>query len=251
MNTVNAPIGARRKVKTNPLYQYDYGQILILKGITLPMSYEVLFGQSGTELKPVLGDENGVSIPDEFLQNGDDIKAYVFLHTGADDGETEYEITIPVNPRPKATNEPIDPVDQSLITQAIAVLNLAVDKTTEHMQTTKGYRDETEVFRNEASVSAYNSSVSEENAQSYKNQASNYAQQAESSESTAKFYKESAEASATDAYESAERAEQSANTAGYMEFEIIDGALYYTRTDAVDVDFVLDDGYLYMEVIDG
>lgn len=69
MNTVNAPIGARRKAKTtSPLYQYDYGQVLIIKGVTLPSSYEVLFGQSGTELKPVLGDESGVSIPDEFLQ---------------------------------------------------------------------------------------------------------------------------------------------------------------------------------------
>lgn len=250
MNTINAPIGARRKVKTNPLYQYDYGQKLVLKGVDLPMAYEVLFGQDGTELKPVIGDENGVNIPDEFLLNGENVKAYVFLHTGEDDGETEYEITIPINPRPKATDEPIEPVDQNIIEQAIAVLNIAVDKTTEYMQTTKGYRDETETLKNDASTSEYNAGVSEENSRTYKNDALNYAQRAETAESNAQFYKTSAEASARDAYESAERAEQVANTAGYLDMEINDkGHLIYTRTEAVNVDFKLADGHLIMEGI--
>lgn len=250
MNTINAPIGARRKVKTNPLYQYDYGQKLVLKGVSLPTAYEVLFGQDGTELKPVLGNENGVSIPDEYLLNGEDIKAYVFLHTGEDDGETEYEVTIPVNPRPKATNEPIEPVEQNIIEQAIAVLNITVDKTTEYMQTTKGYRDETETLKNDASTSEYNARVSEENARSYKNVALDYARRAETAESNAQFYKTSAEASAEDAYQSAERAEQVANTAGYLDMEINDrGHLIYTRTEAVNVDFKLADGHLIMEGI--
>lgn len=250
MNTINAPIGARRKVKTNPLYQYDYGQKLVLKGVDLPMAYEVLFGQDGTELKPVIGDENGVNIPDEFLLNGENVKAYVFLHTGEDDGETEYEITIPVNPRPKATDEPIEPVDQNIIEQAIAVLNIAVDKTTEYMQTTKGYRDETEILKNKAGASEYNAGVSEENARTYKNEALNYAQRAETAESNTQFYKTSAEASARDAYESAERAEQVANTAGYLDMKINDkGHLIYTRTEAVNVDFKLADGHLLMEGI--
>lgn len=51
------------------------------------------------------------------------------------------------------------------------------------------------------------------------------------------------------AAQSADRAEQAANTAGYLDMEIVDGDLIYTRTDAVDVDFALVDGNLVMEVI--
>ena len=58
-----------------------------------------------------------------------------------------------------------------------------------------------------------------------------------------------ADASAQSAAESAERAEQAASTAGYLDVEIVDGRLIYTRTDAVDVDFALDNGRLIMEVI--
>lgn len=51
------------------------------------------------------------------------------------------------------------------------------------------------------------------------------------------------------AAQSADRAEQAANTAGYLDMEIVDGDLIYTRTDAVDVDFALVDGDLVMEAI--
>jgi len=57
------------------------------------------------------------------------------------------------------------------------------------------------------------------------------------------------EALADAAEQSAERAEQAANTAGYIDVEIVDGDLIYKRTDAVDVDFELIDGDLVMEVI--
>lgn len=59
----------------------------------------------------------------------------------------------------------------------------------------------------------------------------------------------SARQSAANAEDAAERAEQAANTAGYLDVEIVDGHLIYTRTDAVDVDFVLENGYLIMEAI--
>lgn len=56
--------------------------------------------------------------------------------------------------------------------------------------------------------------------------------------------------SAESAYADAERAEQAAATAGFIDMEINDaGHLIYTRTDAVDIDFVLSDGHLLMEAI--
>lgn len=182
MNTTSAPIGARRVVTTNPLWQYDYGQKLVIKGVDLPTSYEVLFGTTG-DLTPVLGDANGVDIPDALLQEGNDIKAYLFLHTGEDDGEVEYVINIPVKQRPKTSEEPLTPVEQNIIEQAIAVLNLAMDKTTEYMQTTKGYRDEAEGFKDQASTSEYNASVSEDNAHASEVNALTYARRAETAES--------------------------------------------------------------------
>ena len=111
MNTVHATLREKKYAETNPLWQYDYGQKLILEGVSLPDAYEVLIGTAAGELKKVIGDENGVAIPDEFLEVGRDIKAYVFLHTGPDDGETEYEITIPVRRRNIATTEPVEPAE--------------------------------------------------------------------------------------------------------------------------------------------
>ena len=58
-----------------------------------------------------------------------------------------------------------------------------------------------------------------------------------------------ADASAQSASADADRAEQAASTAGYLDVEIVDGRLIYTRTDAVDVDFALNNGRLIMEAI--
>lgn len=58
-----------------------------------------------------------------------------------------------------------------------------------------------------------------------------------------------ADASAQLASADADRAEQAASTAGYLDVEIVDGRLIYTRTDAVDVDFALNNGRLIMEAI--
>ena len=58
-----------------------------------------------------------------------------------------------------------------------------------------------------------------------------------------------ADASAQSASADADRAEQAASTAGYLDVKIVDGRLIYTRTDAVDVDFTLNNGRLIMEAI--
>lgn len=58
-----------------------------------------------------------------------------------------------------------------------------------------------------------------------------------------------ASASAQSASADAERAEQAANNAGYLDVKIVGGRLIYTRTDAVDVDFALNNGRLIMEAI--
>lgn len=131
-NITKAVFNNTRSIVTPFLWQYDYGQILQIEGIELPASYEVHFSnqeEAGTA-KTSIGSSEGVVIPDEYLQTGKPIWAYIYLHEGEDDGETEYKVQIPVKARPQATNEEPTPVQQDVITQAIAALNAAVEQTT-------------------------------------------------------------------------------------------------------------------------
>lgn len=129
-NVTLAVFGAGRSTATKSLYQYDYGQVLQITGLTLPDVYEVHFGNDseGGTTKTSLGGPDGVVIPDEYLTSGADIWAFVYLHTGEDDGETEYVVHIPVRKRPEPSDVEPTPEQQDVITQTIAALNVAVDK---------------------------------------------------------------------------------------------------------------------------
>lgn len=119
-----------RQAKTAPLYQYDYGQMLKFIGVSLPDTYEVHFSNSddmGTAYT-VLGNANGVMIPDSLLVTGNPIHAWIFLHDTDADGETEYKVDIPVIRRPKVTDAEPTPVQQDIITQTIAALNAGVER---------------------------------------------------------------------------------------------------------------------------
>ena len=116
---------------TRILYRYDYGMILTFPGLDLPTAYEVHFSNYddvGTTITQI-GNEDGVSIPDEFLQTGLPVYCWVYLHTGEDDGETVYKVTINVQDRPQPSNGTPTPVQQDAITEAIAALDSAVEQT--------------------------------------------------------------------------------------------------------------------------
>lgn len=109
------------------LYQFDYGQKLLFEGVTLPNAYEVHFSnQQYGSSKTVIGDQTGVIIPDEYLLTGENIYVWVYLHDGNDDGETEYQGMILVSRRAKPTEVTPTPVQQDVITTAIAALNSGV-----------------------------------------------------------------------------------------------------------------------------
>ena len=111
------------------LFQYDYGQKLIFTGVDLPSAYEVHFSNKEQgKAKTVIGDQTGVSIPDEYLVSGDPVYVWVFLHEANEDGETEYHGVIDVNKRAEPTNDEPTPEQQDEITQVIAALNAAVDE---------------------------------------------------------------------------------------------------------------------------
>lgn len=172
---------------TSPIIKEDYGLVLKIEGVELPSTYQVDFSNSENSGSSVtmIGNADGVLIPRQFIDTGKDVFAFLY-HVGADYGRTVYKFRIPNKLRPDRTDETPTPTQQSVIDQAIAALNTAVEST------------------------------------------------AADAEQTA---------------EDAARAEQAASTAGYLDVEIVDGRLIYTRTDAVDVDFALNNGRLIMEVL--
>lgn len=132
-NIAYAVFGNCNKTVTNALWQYDYGQVLQISGVELPETFEVhLCNRGNNATITQIGQNYQVSIPDEFLTNPTWIDAYIFLHSGLDDGETVYSISIPVSVRPMPTDDEPTPEEQSAITQAIAALNAAVQEVKEY-----------------------------------------------------------------------------------------------------------------------
>ena len=117
-------------VRTDPVWQYDYGLVLQITGVELPSAYEVHFSNDPLGYsKTQIGGENGVQVPDEYLLTGQMVYVWLFLHEGQDDGETRLSISIPVRRRAMPLDVEPTNVEQSVITQAIAALNQAVDET--------------------------------------------------------------------------------------------------------------------------
>ena len=120
-----------RMTTTRGLYQYDYGQVLRFDGLDLPQAYEVHFSDKpySGEATTQIGNADGVTIPDAYLLESGYVYAWIYLHTGEDDGETRYTVKIPVAGRSKTIPAQPDPVQQDAITEAIAALNIAVEQT--------------------------------------------------------------------------------------------------------------------------
>ena len=210
-------------------YQYNHGMILHFADLNLPQAFETHFAnkQHGNS-KTVIGSENKVEIPDEYFWTGaNEIYAWVYLHSDVDDGETVYEVRIPLTKRAKPSDEEPLPEQQSAIDRAIAELSHAVETTNADAEQTSADREAVTALRdevidlrdeaeqsaqtatakaNEANESASSASESEQNAHDYADDAKRYAENAFSS-------KETAVASASDAEQAKEDAEQARDDA--------------------------------------
>ena len=133
MNTskiIKAVVGGSRYTVTAPILKEDYGIILQIEGAELPESYQVDFSNdahNGTSIT-MIGNSDGVLIPKQFIDTGRDVFAFLYW-VGEDYGKTVYKFRIPNKVRPDRTNTEPTPEEQSAIDQAIAALNIAVDKT--------------------------------------------------------------------------------------------------------------------------
>lgn len=156
LNVTKAAFGGLREVTTSPLWQWDYGQILKITGLDLPQAFEVHFSNSRKSGETVtqIGTDNQVVIPDMYLTSGAAIYAFIFLHDGLTDGETEYVINVPVRERPEPSDIEPTPEQQDVITQAIAALNTAVTQTGQDAASAAQSADEAEDWAHAAEQSA-------------------------------------------------------------------------------------------------
>lgn len=109
------------------IWQYDRGQKLKFKNVTLPFSYEVHFANrsSGPALK-VYGDDSGVVIPYAVTSSGKPVYMWLYLIEDENSAQTVYGNTIQVRLRANVPTEEPTPEQQTLIEQAIGLLNAGV-----------------------------------------------------------------------------------------------------------------------------
>ena len=135
-NILRVSFRGEQQITTKSLYQYDYGQVLKFVDLNLPAAYEVHFSNyEHGESTTVLATSNEVTIPDMYFTSGKDIYVWVYLHAGNSDGETEYQVNIPIIKRASISDEEPTVEEASVINQTIAALNAAVTESREGVQT--------------------------------------------------------------------------------------------------------------------
>ena len=121
MSKVTISVGGKYSVES--LYQWDVGQVLEIRGLSLAKAPEIHFTNTGFDLSIVRAsrmDASGIvraDIPDLLLQKRSNLTAYVCEDNG-DSFRTLYTIVIPV----VARNKPGDYIiaeDESLLTEEI------------------------------------------------------------------------------------------------------------------------------------
>ena len=128
ITTADLSSGCREIPANQNLAQWDRGQVLKLTGVELPPAYQVEFCNPGdAQTVPMIGNADGVDIPDALLETGKTIIAYIVLHDTESDRESEYWVTILVKPRPEPGDVTPDPEQQTVIDQLIAALDAGVE----------------------------------------------------------------------------------------------------------------------------
>lgn len=119
---------AGKTVNTASVWQYDYGQLLHINGIELPVSYKAEFSNTsrGDAIATVQTTDT-VAIPAQFLESGAAVYIWLVM-VDAESRTTEYSVIVPIAARAKPIDEEPTPEEQSEIDQALAALNGGVDR---------------------------------------------------------------------------------------------------------------------------
>ena len=129
---IKAVFGNQKRIITIPRMQYDYGQVIDVVDINLPATFEARFSNQPTgESVRVIGENQRVAVPDELMKNAGFVWCYITVHDEVTDGRTMYTAKIPIKPATERTDAEPTPVQQDIITQAIAMVNSAVTTTSQ------------------------------------------------------------------------------------------------------------------------
>lgn len=133
-NVVQVVVGSRDVIRAPALWRYDREQYIEISGLDLPASYMAEMSNTPTgDAEQYLQTSATIHVPSKFLTSADPV--YVWLTFVDEEGRTtRREIICPVTNR----GEPVDavptPEEQTAIEEAIAALNIAVDKADEAVE---------------------------------------------------------------------------------------------------------------------
>lgn len=123
-----AKFGKTKVTQTEKQWRYNHGQKLKFEGVDLPANYEVHFSNSKTgTAKTMIGNADGVLIPQEYFVPGEMIYAWVYVEEDGV-GVTRREVRIPIDQKARPADQQPLPEEQTVIEQAIEALNDAVNE---------------------------------------------------------------------------------------------------------------------------
>ena len=208
-NIIYARFNHGHEITTDPRSQYAYGQVVKISGLHLPASFDADVSNKGDKkAKAAIGTNNELPIDDNYFLSGKDIIVMINVHATDKDGRTKYIINIPINKRSKRADIKLEPVEQDVISTAIATLNEAVERTSADVESAENSANRAHESATSAEQSATNASNSEELVQQYMERAETAAESSEKSETNAKASEESAKQSETHAEQIANDIEQ-------------------------------------------
>lgn len=205
----------KHQVTSKSQYQYNHGQFLYFADLDLPQAFEVHFSSRDRgESKTQIGSDKLVEIPDEYFWNGAlQIYAWIYLHSQVNDGETVYEVKIPLIKRAKPTDEEPLPQQESAMERAIAELNNAVEITTENANKTEEDKTQVGNIRDEVVDLKENIDATAETVAQKSQEAIDASRRSEASAQNAAEFEDGARRYSEDAGQSAQEALESKNIA--------------------------------------
>lgn len=207
-NIIYAKFNHGREITTDSRSQYAYGQVLKISGLHLPASFDADVSNKGDkQAKAIIGTDNELPIDDAYFLSGKDVIVMINVHAADKDGRTKYIIRIPVEKRPERADIELEPVEQDVISTAIATLNEAIEQTSASAESAENSANRAQQSAIDAETSATNASNSEALVQQYMERAETAAENAEQSETKAKTSEEHAEQIATEIEQYTSRAE--------------------------------------------
>ena len=127
LKVIRAVFHGRSSVRTVAVYRYDKGRVLLIEGLDLPASYQVHFSNSpSSPAKPIIGNSSGVLVPDDLLETGEPVYAWIYI-SDSTAGVTVRVIIIPVIDKSQPEDYTPTPEEQTVFDQAVAAINEAAE----------------------------------------------------------------------------------------------------------------------------